>query len=108
MSVEERIRTVLLQFGDPVENAVYHGECRRYYTFSCVSAGADYGDDAPGHEIYLVTIHFYAPLNENITARVRDTKRALFAAGFSWPETLNNSDDNGRDIIFECEYVEGI
>ena len=108
MSVDELLRSTLLAFGDPVENAVYHGKAKRYYTFNYSTVGDDFADDAPGHERYLVQAHFFAPLDENVTARVKATKKALFAAGFTWPETFNASDGDGRHIVFECEIAEGV
>lgn len=108
MSVDELLRKTLLSFGDPVENGVYHGTAKRYYTFNYSTVGDDFADDAPGHERALVQVHLFAPLAENVTARVKATKKALFAAGFTWPETFNASDENGRHIVFECEIAEGV
>lgn len=107
MSVDEKIRTALLVFGDSVENAVYHGTAKQYYSFNYDTIATDFGDDAPQHERYLVQVHFFAPLNAKITNRIKQTKRALYAAGLTWPDTVNDSDDSGRHIIFECETAEG-
>lgn len=108
VSVDEKIRNALLPFGDPVENGIYQGKKKRYYTFSYSTLGSDYGDDSPGAERYLITIHFFAPLRENITKRVKSTKHALFHSGFTWPETVNASDEDARHIVFECETAEGV
>lgn len=108
MTIDKRIRDALLPFGDPVENEVYQGESERYYTFNYSALGTDYADDAPQHERCLVQVHFFAPLSENITARKRATKEALFRAGFTWPETQPASDEDGRHIVFECEIAEGV
>lgn len=107
MTVDERIKAALDVFDDPVENSVYQGKAAQYYTFNYSTLGADFGDDAPQHERYLVQVHFFAPLNVNVTSRVRETKGALFGAGFTWPETVNASDENGRHIVFECEIADG-
>lgn len=108
MTVDEKIRTALIGFGDPVENSVYQGTAKQYYTFNYSTLGIDFGDDAPQHERYLVQVHFFAPLKVNVTSRVRQTKKALADAGFTWPETVNNTDDDGRHIVFECEIAEGV
>ncbi len=107
-SVDEKLRNALLPFGDPVENAVYQGKEKQYYVFNYSTLAADFGDDGPVHERYLVQVHLFTPLGENVTKRVRDTKRALFSAGFTWPATENASDEDGRHIVFECETAEGI
>ena len=108
MTVDARIKAALDVFKDPVENAVYQGKAERYYTFNYATLGTDHADDAPQHERYLVQVHFFAPLNFNHTKRVRDTKRALFDAGFTFPDTTSASDEDGRHIVFECEIAEGV
>lgn len=76
--------------------------------FNYDTLGADFADDAPGHERYLVQVHLYAPRTFDASERVRRTKRALADAGFTWPDTVNASDADGQHIVFECEYAEGI
>lgn len=112
MSVEARVKAALGAFGDPVEKSVFTTPARdgpqRYYTFQCESLGADFGDDEPGSERWLVSIHLFAPPDENCVRRGRMTKRALFNAGFTWPQMTDASDQDGQHLVFECETVEGI
>lgn len=109
MTVDQKIRTALLPLGYPVENAVYQGTEKTYFTFQYTTITTDFADDTPGHERYLISVSLVAPLNNStISKLIRRTKKALFAAGFTWPETFNNSDDDGRNIIFECETAEGV
>lgn len=108
MSIDSTLKAALSQFGDPVERSVYHGKAKRYYTFNYTTLGECYSDDAPQYERYLIQVHFFAPLNENILVRIRQTKQALFKADFTYPETSDNSDDEGRHIVFECETSEGV
>lgn len=109
ISVWAKVKAALDAFGDPVEKSVLDAAAKkhpaRYYTFSCASFGADYGDDMPGHERWLVHVHFFAPLGENWNKRVRETKRALSAAGFTWPEFTDATDQDGQHFVFECETV---
>lgn len=107
MSVDAVIKSALSAFGDPVANAVYHGDAERYYVFNYSTIGSDFADDGPAHERYLVNVHLFAPLCENVTQRIKRTKKALSDAGFTWPEMVNASDDEGRHIVFECEIAEG-
>lgn len=108
MTVDKRIRDALTPFGDEVYNGVSYATGGRYYVFSYVTIPADFGDDGPEHERYLVQVHFFAPLGENITARKKATCRALRAAGLTWPETQDASDSEKRHIVFECEIAEGV
>ncbi|MDE7261954.1 MAG: hypothetical protein K2N78_07870 [Oscillospiraceae bacterium] len=113
MSVEEKIVSALAPFGDPVDASLLYAAAQdlpeRYYTFACSSFGDDFGDDEPGCERWLVTVHYFAPLcNEDIAGRVKKTKRALHRAGFTWPSSVDASDQDGRHIVFECEAAEEV
>ena len=108
MSVDAKIKAILGPFGDPVERSVYQGKAKRYYTFSYTTLGISYADDAPQYERYLIQIHFFAPLNENVLKRIKETKQALFKACFSFPETTDTSDEDVRHIVFECETTEDL
>lgn len=112
MSVESKIVAALAPFGDPVEAALLYAAAQdlppRYYTFFCASSGDDFGDDSPGCERWQVSVHFFAPLEENMVNRVRKTKLALFQAGFTWPSSEDASDQDGRHFVFECEIVDEV
>lgn len=102
----------LAPFGDPVEKSLLYAAAqdlpRQYYTFSCSSSGADFGDDAPGCERWMVSVHLFAPLNGNLSRRVKQTKQALFRAGFTWPHSTDASDQEGQHIVFDCEIEEEV
>lgn len=112
MSVEAMVKAALDRFGDPVEKSVLYAAAgerpARYYTFSCDSLGDDFGDDEPGAEVWLVQVHLFAPLWENCVGRVRETKRALFAAGFTWPDVTDATDTDGQHYVFEFKTAQGI
>lgn len=82
-------------------------ETGTYFVFNYSSFGADYADDDPNAELYLVAVHLYAPLASNISGIIKQAKRALHDAGFLWPETINASDNTGRHIVLETEYAIG-
>lgn len=106
MSVAEKIMKALSTFGDPVENMVYQGTAPRYYTFNISTSGMFFANNAPQFERNLIQVHLFAPLKGNVSSRIRETKHVLRKAGFTWPETVDCSDENGRHIVFECE-IEG-
>ena len=112
MSIEARVKAALEGFGDPVEKSMFSAKTSelpaRYYTFVCKSFGGDFGDDSPGHERWLVTVHFFAPLGQNWNKRVKETKRILFQAGFTWPRFTDATDQYGQHFVFECEMAEGV
>lgn len=112
VSVESKIVAALAPFGDPVEKSLLYAAASelppQYYTFSCSSFGADFGDDEPGCERWLVNVHFFAPLHGNIVRRVKETKKALFQAGFTWPSATEAGDQDGQHVVFECEIAEEV
>lgn len=113
MSVQKRIRDALLQFGDPVQKEPFAPEADdakpdRYYTMRISTAGADNADNAPQHERCYVLVHFVCPLSWDAMDRVEQTKRALFAAGTTWPSCEDGSDDDAQGFIFECELAQGV
>ena len=112
VSVESKIVAALAPFGDPVEKSLLYAAAKalppQYYTFSCSSAGADFGDDEPGCERWMVNVHFFAPLRGKISRRVQQTKKALFRAGFTWPRAVDAGDQEGQHIVFECEIAEEV
>ena len=112
MSVESRLVDAVGIFGDPVEKAQLYAAAserpRRYYTFVCESFGDDFGDDEPGCERWLVSVHLFAPVGESCLQQVRKTKHALFRAGFTWPRTIDAADQAEQHYVFECEALEPI
>ena len=108
MSVDSRIVAALTPLGYNVANTVSYAKGKTYFAFNYETVPADFGDDAPQHERYLIQIHFFCPLNVNITSTKRSVKQMLYASGFTWPSTEDASDSDGRHIVFECEVSEGV
>ena len=108
MSVDAKIVAVLDPFGHDVDNSVSFTKDKTYFAFNYSVIPEDFADDAPQHERFLVQVHFFCPLNVNITKQKKNICHALFAAGFTWPEITDASDENGRHIVFECEIAEGV
>lgn len=101
MTVNALLKTALEPVA-PVEADTYEGPKAVYITFGYNSLGADHGDDEPGHELFLVTVHLYAPAGMDTIERRRAIKKALSAAGTTWPSYTNASDKEGQHHIFEC------
>lgn len=108
MSVDARITSTLGVFGYDVSNGVSFAKDKTYFAFNYTVIPADFGDDAPCHDRYLVQVHLFCPLNVNITTLKKRVRQKLFAAGFTWPSVTDASDGNGRHIVFECEDAEGV
>ncbi len=87
----------------PTSPDEHTGDDDTYITFNYNSSPADFGDDAPGHEIFSVQVHFFCPGGVNSLSMRRKIKKTLDAAGFSWPSCVNASDKDGQHYVFECE-----
>lgn len=108
MSVDARLVAALDPFGYDVENGVSFSKNRTYFAFTYFTIPADYADDEPCHERCLVSVHFFCPLDVNVTALKKTVRQALYAADFTWPSIVDASDENGRHLVFECEIAEGV
>ncbi len=107
MTSNQKIKSAL-DFGIPCVPDVYTGEAKEYITFNYNSVPEDFGDDAPGHELHLIQVHYFCPLGHNSLARRKSIKQKLFSAGLTWPDETNASDKNGQHYVFECEDAEGV
>lgn len=76
-----------------------------YCTFNYNAIPDNFGDDEPEHERVLIQVHLYAPLGFDTVKRRMKIKKALAAAGMTWPAYTNASDKDGQHHVFECETV---
>lgn len=103
MTIEKRLRQALAPIGWDMCNTVYRGDSDYYIVMQHSDVPDFHGDDAPVAERVLVSVHLYAPLAFNILPIEGQAKRALFAAGFTWPSREDASDGDGAHIVLECE-----
>lgn len=102
MSINSTLKAALEAVA-PAEADTYEGDAAVYITFGYTSLPADFGDDEPVHERFLVHVHLYAPTGYNSIDERRKIKRALSSAGATWPTMENASDKEGQHLVFECE-----
>ncbi len=107
MSVNETIVSVLRPIA-PVRADTYQGDEEVYITLGYTSIPADFGDDQPAHERFLVSVHLFAPTGRNTVAARRAIKKALWEAGATWPTMTNVSDKEGQHLVFECEMARAV
>lgn len=118
MSVNQKIIAALKPIGVPVVpdtyDEKYDGKSAAYCTFNYTTIPAEFGDDAPRCERYLIQVHFFCPERSKSLEQRGKMKRLLFQAGFTWPEEVNatntveDKDKRMQHFVFECETVEGI
>ena len=102
MSINSTLKAALEPIA-PVEADTYQGSKGTYITIGYNSVAADYGDDEPDHEVFLVSVHLFAPTGRILSQSGGPSKRALAAAGMTWPSYTNSSDKDGQHHVFECE-----
>lgn len=113
MSIESRIIAAVSGTGLPCRYGIYEGGATTYLTFNVNSIPANFADDAPQHERWLVQLHLFAPFTTDTTTVRGQIKEALLAADFSYPVQLDasnsvrDSDGTERHIVFEFEAAEG-
>lgn len=107
MTINQRI-IAAMDFGVPCVPGIYKGTADEYITFNYNSMPDDFGDDAPGHEVNLVQVHYVCPVRQDSVARRKSIKQKLFAAGFTWPDMTDAKDADSQHYVFECEIAEGV
>lgn len=105
MTLNQRLIAALEAFGDPVVPGMYLGQAKRYYTFNYDLIPAQFSDNGPRYYRALIQAHFYCPWKTDSTERRTDTAGALVKAGFTWPELIDASDEDGQHYVFECEAI---
>lgn len=87
----------------PVYPDSYNGDKLTYIVFNYSTRGAIFADDAPGCELYAVQVHYFCPSGVSSLSARETIKNQLFLNGFTWPEEINATDDEGQHFVFECE-----
>lgn len=108
MSLDERLRSLLLQFGYEVQQGVYTGKHEQYITFNYTAVPISFSDDLPEWEKYLIQIHLYCPLAANPNPLIRKIKAALVESDFTYPEIYHDDDNKCRHSIIETEWAEEV
>ena len=108
LTVDKRIRTALISFGYDVEKGVYRGDSKTYFVFGYNTIPAQPSDDTPEFEKYLIWVRIVAPVTTKITGLIRQVKRALESAGFTYPQLTMVDNADEQEILLETEWAEQI
>ena len=114
MNIAQTIISSLSFVGCPVVQQSYAGDEETYIVFRLDYDPSDFANDEPQHDIVYVSLHLFAPFTLNTKTLRRRIRKALFDAGFTYPETIDasttqrTSDGTEQHMFFECEIAEGI
>lgn len=107
MDIYERICTAVTPVVPVCVPVTYTGAAQEYCTFNVTDIPDAEGDNAPTQMRHLVQLHYYLPLDQNPILTKRALRQAVLAAGFTYPEETNSSDDDGYHYVLEFEDVDG-
>lgn len=117
MSINERIIAAVTPIVPTCVPGVYvpgvGQENAVYCTFNYSENPDSFGDDAPEAMRYLCQLHFYAPqrsadgMSNNTLATRKALRRAIFAAGFTYPSAEDASDEEYQHYVLEFQDVDG-
>ena len=106
MTVNERLIAALSPLGLPVLPDTDPGHRERCFTFNYDAQPYHWADDRPHYWRDLIQVHLFLPLVENGLELRGRAVTALVSGGFSWPEVLDLSDDDGQHYVYEVEYLQ--
>lgn len=107
MNAEKALKTALEPIfpdGRAVPH-IYTGKALEYVTWNTWTIPEVYAERLPAAARQIAQIHWFLPHGKNPSRGKVAIARALFDAGFSWPDVTNASDEDGQQYVFECTFV---
>ena len=108
MNIDEKIRAAVLPVVPICEPDFYDGDAQTYCTFNMSEIPTAFGDDRPRHIRYLIQLHLYAPGGPKRPS-CRELRmglaKAVWEAGFTFPEVVNASERDVQHYVLEFEGV---
>lgn len=108
MTIDKTIRTALSPFEYACYRNTYTGTDETYFVFNYDVVPDAYYDDSPYYNKYLCQVHLYCPITTNTIVIAKNIKVALENAGFTYPEQVDASDEDGQHLVFEFDGIEYI
>ncbi len=105
MTVNEKIIQALAPLGIHIEADFYGNGETEYITFNYADDRAgDFGDNKPLHVVAYMQIHYFAPMDKDYLQIKKQIRKALFSAGFTYPDVTDATvlDERIRHLVFEC------
>ena len=111
-TVNQRIRGAVLPHVSVCVHGTYkpgatEAAAEIYCEFNYSESPELFGDDAPGAMRYLCQVHLYAPASVDTVQLRKDLRRAIHAAGFTYPNVEDASDEDGQHFVCELEDTDG-
>ena len=107
MTLYQRLSTALKPLGIPVQPDVDTKNRERCIVFHYDLRPVQFAGNRPCWYKALVQVHLFLPLGEDGVVLQGRVIRALAQAGFTWPEVVDATDEEGQHKVFECELLLG-
>lgn len=104
MSVDDALAFAIEPIVPEVAPDVYEGQATEFCTYNYSAFPGLYADGKPGIIVYLVQVHYCAPIGQACRRKLVNLKNALFHAGCTYPTEENASDKDGQHYVLECQY----
>lgn len=108
MNIYETLKTALGGLKYPITRSWTITGPGPYFTYTSSRRGTDHADNRPQIIRTHLMLHFFCPPEFDPDNVIGEAENRLFAAGFSWPHTMEITEENPacRHVIFSCWYVE--
>lgn len=103
--IDATIRAALEPLGIPIEPNGYNGEELEYLSYTYSELGALFAESRAQAIRYLVDLSWYLPHGNDPGQGKARIRQLLKAAGATWPDIVNASDDEGQHYVFEFEML---
>ncbi len=110
MSIESRAKEAVASFAPFWTEESWDGsedtKSGTYLTFNATSMPHVFADGEVPYERYICQLHLYCPRATNTVKMRKQIKKALYAAGFTWPHVEPAHDGDGGHYVFEFQGLE--
>lgn len=104
MTVDEALVFAIEPIVPEVAPQVYEGSATEFCTYNHTDIANLFADGRPGVIVYLVQVHYCAPIGQDCWRKLVNLKNALFNVGCTYPTVEDASDKNGQHYVLECQY----
>lgn len=85
------------------DEGVYDGTALTFCTFNHSDVGRVYANGRPKRLVCLYQLHLCMPSGEDPEPTIGQLREAVFAAGFTFPSTVNADDSDGIHRVLEFQ-----
>lgn len=103
--IDATIRAAVAPLELPIEPNGYNGEELEYLSYTYSELGALFAESTAQAIRYLVDLSWYLPHGKDPGQGKARIRQLLKAAGATWPDIVNASDDEGQHYVFSFEMV---